>query len=99
MDIERWQAFALSAGRSIVLWVAFVMIFAESFGWRRYATDLPAHDLPAPAAESPFQLSGAEWTAKNDAQLQALIAEGLPPRLIASRMQRTYHGPGRQSSG
>jgi len=91
MDIERWQAFALSEGRSIVLWVAFVMIFAESFGWRRYATDLPAPDLPAPAAESPFQLSGAEWTAKNDAQLQALIAEGLPPRLIASRMQRTYH--------
>jgi hypothetical protein len=91
MDIERWQAFALSEGRSIVLWVAFVMIFVEGFGWKHYATsDLPL-PLSAPAAESPFQLSGAEWTAGDDSQLQTLIAEGLPPRLIASRMQRTYH--------
>ena len=92
MDMERWQAFALSQGRSIVLWIAFVVIFAETFGWRRYATfDPPTPDLPAPVAESPFQLSGAEWTAEDDKQLQALITDGLPPRAIASRMQRTFH--------
>ncbi|MBA4033621.1 MAG: hypothetical protein C0480_03310 [Bradyrhizobium sp.] len=102
MDIERWQAFALSQGRSIVLWVAFVMIFTETFGWKRYAafdrrtsgppaSDLPAPGLLAPVAESPFQLSGAAWTAEDDRQLHALVTDGLPPRAIASRMQRTFH--------
>lgn len=97
MGIERWQAFALSEGRSIVLWVAFVMIFVESFGWRRYAAsdppapDQPARHRPAPVADSPFQLSGAEWTTEDDKQLQTLVAEGLPPRSIASRMRRTHH--------
>ena len=92
MDIERWQAFALSEGRSIVLWVAFVMIFAETLDWRRYATsNLPAPDLSAPVAENRFQLSGAQWSDEDDARLQAFVAEGLPPRIIASRMQHTFH--------
>jgi hypothetical protein len=86
-DAERWQAVALSEGRSIVLWVAFVMIFAETFGWKRYAPS----DVPAPAAENRFQLSGAEWTDEDDVQLRSFVAEGLPPRLIASRMRRTFH--------
>lgn len=91
VDIERWQAVALSQGRSIVLWVAFVMIFAESFGWKRYATaDLPAPAI-APAAENRFQLNGAQWTDKDDIQLKAFVAEGLPPRVIASCMRRTFH--------
>lgn len=90
MDSERWQAFALSEGRSIVLWVAFVVIFAESFGWRCYS-DPRAIDQPNPVPESPFQLSGAEWTATDDSLLQTLVGEGVPPRVIASRMQRTYH--------
>jgi hypothetical protein len=97
MDIERWQAFALSQGRSVVLWIAFVVIFAETFGWKRYAVfdlpepDLPAPDLPDPVAEKVFQLSGAPWTAEDDRQLHVLVADGLPPRAIASRMQRTFH--------
>jgi hypothetical protein len=85
--IERWQAFALSEGRSIVLWVAFVTIFTETFGWRRYGSAAVA----APAiAENRFQLSGSQWTDADDTRLQMLVAEGLPPRDIASRMQRTY---------
>jgi len=96
-EVERWQAFVLSEGRSVVLWVAFVMIFVESFGWRRYAAsdppapDQPARHRPAPVADSPFQLSGAEWTTEDDKQLQTLVAEGLPPRFIAAQMQRTHH--------
>jgi hypothetical protein len=86
-DLDRWQAFALSEGRSIVLWVAFVTIFAESFSWRRYATP----DVIARVPESRFQVSGAQWTNEDDIQLRNLVAEGLPPRVIASRMQRTFH--------
>ena len=77
----------MSEGRSIVLWVAFVTIFAETFGWERYATS----DQRAPAAENRFQLSGAQWTDADDIQLRNFVAEGLPPRLIASRMGRTFH--------
>jgi hypothetical protein len=84
--IARWQALALSEGRSVVLWVTFVLIFAESLGWRRYA----ASDAASPAKQNRFQHSGAQWTDADDARLQRLIAEGLPPRDIASRMQRTY---------
>ena len=91
VDIERWQAVALSQGRSIVLWVAFVMIFAETFGWKRYATSGLSAPVPAPTAENRFQLNGAQWTVEDDIQLRTFVAEGLPPRVIASRMQRTFH--------
>jgi hypothetical protein len=84
--IERWQAFALSEGRSVVLWVAFVLIYTETFGWKRYRTAAGT----APVAENRFQLSGSQWTDADDARLQMLVAEGLPPRDIAMRMQRTY---------
>lgn len=84
--IARWQAIAMSEGRSIVLWVAFVMIFTETFGWRRYGPT----EATAPEAQNRFQHSGAQWTDADDARLRRLIAEGLPPRDIASRMQRTY---------
>ena len=86
IGMERWQAFALSEGRSIVLWVAFVTIFAETFGWRRYG----AAAVTTPAAENPFQLSGSQWTDADDSCLQMLVADGLPPRDIAARLQRTY---------
>ena len=39
MGLDRWQAFALSEGRSIVLWVAFVTIFAN---WSREELADPA---------------------------------------------------------
>ncbi len=96
MDLDRWRAVALSQGRSVVLWVAFVMIFAETFGWRRYAKsdyarpDLPA-SAPAPTVKNRFQLNGAQWTDEDDVQLRTFVAEGLPPRVIAARMQRTFH--------
>jgi hypothetical protein len=87
------------------------MIFAETFGWRRYAKsdyaksdyaksdyarsdyarpDLPA-SAPAPTVKNRFQLNGAQWTAEDDIQLRTFVAEGLPPRVIAARMQRTFH--------
>ena len=46
---------ALSEGRAIVLWIAFVVIFRETLGWGRFA--------PPPkenGREERFQLSGAE---------------------------------------
>ena len=85
--VERWQALALSEGRSIVLWVAFVLVFAETFGWRRYGSSAAA--TPA-ETDNRFQLSGSHWTDADDTRLQTLVAEGLPPRDIAARLQRTY---------
>ena len=93
MDVERWKTFALSEGRSIVLWVAFVLIFSESFGWKRYARpdNYPLDELSGQIARIPFQLSGSDWTETDDNLLRSLIADGLPPRMIASQMQRTHH--------
>ena len=31
------------------------------------------------------------WTDEDDFRLRAFVAEGLPPRLIAAHMQRTFH--------
>jgi len=78
---------ALSEGRAIVLWIAFVVIFRETLGWTRFA----------PLAEETvrderFQLSGAEWTAEDDALLRVLIGSGKPPRAIAQEMKRTVGG-------
>ena len=68
----------LSEGRAIVLWIAFVVIFHETPGWLRFAPP----DREA-SREDRFQLSGAEWTAEDDALLRSLIGSGKPPRAIA----------------
>ncbi|NOJ47902.1 hypothetical protein [Bradyrhizobium archetypum] len=75
---------ALSEGRAIVLWIALVVIFQETLGWARFAP--PAAET---SREERFQLSGAEWTAEDDALLRALIGSGKPPRAIALEMKRT----------
>ena len=78
---------AMSEGRAIVLWIAFVVIFRETLGWVRFA--------PPPkqaGREERFQLSGAEWTAEDDARLRLLIDNGKPPRAIALEMKRTVGG-------
>jgi hypothetical protein len=78
---------ALSEGRAIVLWIAFVVIFHETLGWVRFAP--PAAEA---SLEDRFQLSGAEWTAEDDALLRSLIGSGKPPRAIALEMKRTVGG-------
>ena len=78
---------ALSEGRAIVLWIAFVVIFHETLGWARFAP--PATEA---TREDRFQLSGAEWTAEDDALLRSLIGSGKPPRAIALEMKRTVGG-------
>jgi hypothetical protein len=78
---------ALSEGRAIVLWIAFVVIFHETLGWARFA---PA--IREASHEGRFQLSGAEWTAEDDALLRSLIGSGKPPRAIALEMKRTVGG-------
>jgi hypothetical protein len=78
---------ALSEGRAIVLWIAFVVIFHETLGWRRFAP--PSKEA---GCEDRFQLSGAEWTAEDDALLRSLIGSGKPPRAIALEMKRTVGG-------
>jgi hypothetical protein len=78
---------ALSEGRAIVLWIAFVVIFHETLGWARFAP--PAAEA---GREDRFQLSGAEWTAEDDALLRSLIGAGTPPRAIALEMKRTVGG-------
>jgi hypothetical protein len=78
---------ALSEGRAIVLWIAFVVIFHETLGWTRFA---PSNKEAS--REERFQLSGAEWTAEDDALLRSLIGSGKPPRAIALEMKRTVGG-------
>jgi hypothetical protein len=78
---------ALSEGRAIVLWIAFVVIFHETLGWVRFAP--PTKEA---GREERFQLSGAEWTAEDDALLRSLIGSGKPPRAIALEMKRTVGG-------
>ena len=81
------KAAALSEGRAIVLWIAFVVIFRETLGWARFSP--PAEEA---SREDRFQLSGAEWTAEDDALLRVLIGRGKPPRAIAMEMKRTVGG-------
>ena len=81
---EHLKAAALSEGRAIVLWIAFVVIFQETLGWQRFAP--PASEA---SREDRFQLSGAEWTSADDALLRSLIGGGKPPRAIAVEMKRT----------
>ncbi|WOH47659.1 hypothetical protein [Bradyrhizobium sp. sBnM-33] len=81
---EHLKSAALSEGRAIVLWIAFVVIFHETLGWQRFAA--PAKET---GCEDRFQLSGAEWTAEDDALLRSLIGSGKPPRAIALEMKRT----------
>jgi hypothetical protein len=78
---------ALSEGRAIVLWIAFVVIFHETLGWARFAP--PIREA---SREDRFQMSGAEWTAEDDALLRSLIDSGKPPRAIAQEMKRTVGG-------
>lgn len=78
---------ALSEGRAIVLWIAFVVIFHETLGWARFAP--PTKEA---SREDRFQMSGAEWTAEDDALLRSLIGSGKPPRAIAQEMKRTVGG-------
>jgi hypothetical protein len=78
---------ALSEGRAIVLWITFVVIFHETLGWARFAP--PAVEA---SREERFQMSGAEWTAEDDALLRSLIGSGKPPRAIAQEMKRTVGG-------
>jgi hypothetical protein len=84
---EHLKSAALSEGRAIVLWIAFVVIFHETLGWVRFAP--PAAEA---SREERFQLSGAEWTAEDDALLRSLIGNGKPPRAIAKEMKRTVAG-------
>lgn len=84
---EHLKAAALSEGRAIVLWIAFVVIFRETLGWQRFAA--PTREA---SREERFQLSGAEWTAEDDALLRLLIGSGKPPRAIALEMKRTVGG-------
>src|SRR2546423_15238982 len=65
-------------GRAIVLWIAFVVIFHETLGGLRFA---PPNEEAS--REDRFQLSGAGWTAADDALLRSLIGSGKPPRAIA----------------
>jgi len=78
---------ALSEGRAIVLWIAFVVIFHETLGWLRFAP--PNREA---GREERFQLSGAEWTAEDDALLLFFIGIRRPPRVIALEMKRTVGG-------
>lgn len=82
-----FKSAALSEGRAIVLWIAFIVIFHETLGWTRF---VPPNTEAS--SEGRFQLSGAEWTAEDDALLRVLIGSGKPPRAIAQQMKRTVGG-------
>jgi hypothetical protein len=84
-DVQRGtsQIRGLVGGAAVVLWIAFVMIFQETLGWTRFAP--PGR---GPDRDDRFQLSGAEWTAEEDALLLSLIGSGKLPRSIALEMKR-----------
>jgi len=84
---EHLKSAALSAGRAVVLWIAFVVIFHETLGWARFAP--PNREA---GREDRFQLSGAGWTEEDDGLLRSLIGSGKPPRAIALEMKRTVGG-------
>jgi len=84
---QHFKSAALSEGRAVVLWIAFVVIFRETLGWARFAA--PTREA---GREERFQLSGAEWTSEDDALLRLLIGSGKPPRAIAMEMKRTVGG-------
>jgi hypothetical protein len=84
---EHLKSAAVSEGRAIVLWIAFVVIFHEALGWIRFAP--PAVEA---SRKERFQLSGAEWTSEDDALLRSLIGNGKAPRTIALEMTRTVAG-------
>ncbi|MGY3620151.1 hypothetical protein [Bradyrhizobium sp. USDA 10063] len=83
-SVDHLKSIALSEGRAIMLWIAFVVIFHETLGWQRFAPAAKADDR-----DHRFQLSGADWTAEDDAALRAFIGDGLAPRAIAAEMKRT----------
>jgi hypothetical protein len=79
------------AGRRLPLWlVAAIGTIAaghETLGWEKFAPR-----TAEAGREDRFQLSGAEWTAEDDALLRVLIGSGRPPRVIALEMKRTVGG-------
>lgn len=99
LNLSYWQSAAVSEGRAIVLWIAFVAIFRETLGWQRFvpnSNDSDRQDRPAtdrgPDREDRFQLAGADWSIEDDQKLRTLVEDGLPPRAIAAEMKRTLGG-------
>lgn len=92
-SFDRLREVALSAGRAIVLWTAFVLVFTYTLGWSRY---LPARagrtsdDTEDYAARRTRLLnSGQEWSREDEQRLAALVADGVPLKTIATDMKRT----------
>ena len=87
LTVDRIRELITGTGRAVVLWTAFVYVFAMTLGWSRYRYAPPAP--PAGGTPSRFENSGRPWSAENDLQLARHIAAGLGPREIARRMHRT----------
>jgi hypothetical protein len=99
LSLSHLQSAALSEGRAIVLWIAFVAIFRETLGWQRLipnGSGSEREDRPAtnggPDREDRFQLAGADWSIEDDQKLRTLVEDGLLPRAIAAEMKRTLGG-------
>lgn len=86
---DRVRDVLLSAGRAMVLWTAFVLVFAGTLGWSRFGYDEPDAGTSERAVPGRLQNSGAPWTGEDDRALAMLVAGGLPPKAIAARMRRT----------
>lgn len=80
---------ALSGGRAVALWTAFVLVFAGTLGWSRYGRAAGETQDQSPAPRARLQNSGAAWSADDDAQLAHLVTSGIEPRIIATRVGRT----------
>jgi hypothetical protein len=85
---DRVRDVLLSAGRAVVLWTAFVLVFAGTLGWSRFGYDEPDARSER-AVPGRLQNSGVPWTGEDDRALAMLVADGLPPKAIAARMRRT----------
>jgi hypothetical protein len=89
LTVDRMRELITSAGRAVVLWTAFVYVFATTLGWSRYRYAPQADRPKGTLTPSRFENSGRPWTAENDLELARHIGAGLTPGEIARRMHRT----------
>jgi hypothetical protein len=67
---ERVGSIAISTGRAVVLWTAFVYVFAFNFGWTRYRYE----PRPAGTVRHAGLNTGQAWTREEDEELARLAA-------------------------
>ncbi len=91
-SLDRLRGIALSAGRAIVLWTAFVLVFIYTLGWSRYTVHSRTNEGRADnrgPQRTRLLNNGQEWSREDEEKLAALVKAGIPLKSIAIEMRRT----------